>query len=148
MSKVCSFFGHRDVYTEADSLIEANVRKLIDQGTQSFWCGGYGKFDASCAKVVHALKKDYPKIELLYIMPYLNGHTIINPEIYDGTLYPEGLECVPKRFAITRRNQWMVKNSDVVIAWVDHTWGGAYTACRSAVRLGKEIINLTGIIID
>ena len=148
MGKVCSFFGHRDAHAAADSLIESHVRQLIDQGVMSFWCGGYGKFDARCAHIVHGLKKDYPEIELIFVMPYLKGHSVINPKIYDGTLYPEGLESVPQRFAIVHRNRWMVKNSDTIIAWVDHTWGGAYTACLTAAKQGKEIINLTGMKIE
>jgi len=148
MGKVCAFFGHRDAYTASDSLIESNVRQLIDRGVSSFWCGGYGKFDAKCAHVVHGLKRDYPEMELVFILPYLTGSRFYEPDFYDAVLFPEGLEAVPPRFAIARRNQWMVKNSDIIIAWVDHTWGGAYNTCRIAVKQGKEVINLAGMAIE
>lgn len=148
MGKVCSFFGHRDAVNCPEILIKDCVRELVIKGVHSFWCGGYGNFDACCARVVHGLKKEYPEIELIYILPYLSGHHINGIEMYDGTIYPEGLESVPPRFAIARRNQWMIKNSDVIVAWVDHTWGGAYTACLGAAKQGKKIINLTGMKIE
>lgn len=43
---------------------------------------------------------------------------------YDSTTYPP-LEKVPPRYAIVRRNEWMVRESDVVISGVTHGWGGA-----------------------
>ena len=36
------------------------------------------------------------------------------------TIYPEGLEYTPRRFAISKRTQWMVQQSDYVIAYVEH----------------------------
>lgn len=36
-------------------------------------------------------------------------------DIYDAMIYLEGLENVPKRFAISRRNQWMAQNCDMSI---------------------------------
>ncbi len=62
-------------------------------------------------------------------------------KLYDETIYPE-LEKVPYRFAISKRNEWMVDNSDLVIAFVSHSWGGAATTYRYAIRKKKQIINL------
>jgi len=35
-----------------------------------------------------------------------------------NTIYPEGLETVPKRFAISWRNKWMIEQSDIVVTYV------------------------------
>jgi hypothetical protein len=58
------------------------------------------------------------------------------------TLYPEGLEFVPRRFAITRRNRWMVEQSDYVIAYVQTGYGGAYIALEHARQRGVKTVNL------
>ena len=59
---------------------------------------------------------------------------------YDSTVYPP-LETVPRRFAISHRNRWMVESADVVVAYVLHDWGGAATTLRYACRKKKKIIS-------
>ena len=46
------------------------------------------------------------------------------------------------RFAILWRNEWMVRQSDFVVCYVTHTWGGAYQAVDLAERKHLTIINL------
>ena len=64
----------------------------------------------------------------------------------DGeTFYPEGLESVPRRFAIARRNDWMLKEADTVVAYVRFFGGGAGQFVQKAERQKKRIINLADI---
>ena len=58
------------------------------------------------------------------------------------TLYPEGLESVPRRFAISWRNDWMLKQSDVVVCYVRHSLGGSGKFVEKAIRQKKQVINL------
>lgn len=44
---------------------------------------------------------------------------------FDNTIYPE-IENVPPKFAIIKRNEWMIDKSDFLIAYVEHNCGGAY----------------------
>lgn len=62
-------------------------------------------------------------------------------EELDSVLYPE-LENVPPRYAISHRNRWMVEQADIVISFVSHQYGGAYTTYLHAKRNGKKIYNL------
>ena len=48
-------------------------------------------------------------------------------------IYPE-LDNVPLRFAISKRNKWMVEQADIVIAYITHTYGGAYATYRHAKK--------------
>ena len=64
----------------------------------------------------------YPNIEAVLVLAYLDRE--IDASRYDDTTYPP-LEKVPRRYAILRRNEWMVSVSDVVISGVLHSWGGA-----------------------
>ena len=57
-------------------------------------------------------------------------------------LYPEGLESVPPRYAISRRNKWMIRESDVAVTYITHSWGGAAKFAEKAKREGKTVINL------
>lgn len=57
---------------------------------------------------------------------------------YNSTAYPP-LENMPPRYAIIKRNQWMVSDSDVVISGVTHSWGGAANTLDFAKNKGKVI---------
>ena len=65
---------------------------------------------------------------------------------YSDTIYPMGLENVHPRFAIERRNRWLVDNSDYVIAYVNRTYGGAAKFYELAVKRKKKTINLNDVI--
>ena len=134
-----TFCGHRDVLDSKS--VEAWLRgvcmELIQQGAYEFLLGGYGRFDSLCAAVLRDMKKQHPDIHLVLVLPYLNS-TMIN-DGYDSTVYPP-LESVPRRFAISRRNEWMVSESDVVVAYVIRGFGGAARTLDYARRKKKPII--------
>lgn len=134
-----TFCGHRDV-VPTDSVrvwLEKCVEELIQKGATGFYLGGYGSFDNMAASVVCELKKKYPNICSVLVIPYLNRD--IDTSGYDLTIYPP-LETVAKQFAITRRNQWMVQTADVIVAYVRHNWGGAAATLAYARRKKKRII--------
>lgn len=49
---------------------------------------------------------------------------------------------VPKRFAISWRNKWMLKQVDTVITYVTHPASGAWEFEKLAVKQGKRVINI------
>lgn len=111
---------------------------IIKQGVNIFYLGGYGAFDSLAAAVLRKQKTQYPEIELILVLAYFD--TKRDTSGYDSTVYPP-LETVPRRFAISHRNRWMVENSDVVVAYVLHDWGGAATTLRCARKKKKQIIS-------
>lgn len=144
---VVTFCGHGDFYGDEDvkRWLRDTVEALILRGADDFLLGGYGGFDACAASVVWALKKKYPTIRSTLILPYLDR--TVDASKYDGTLYPP-LENVPRRYAISRRNEYMVNEADIVVAYVTHGWGGAATTLAYAKRKKKEIINYAGTSAD
>ncbi len=58
-------------------------------------------------------------------------------------MLPEGLEKVHPRYAISRRNEWMLKQADYVVTYVTHSWGGAARYARQAEHMGKALLSLT-----
>ena len=140
--KIVTFCGHSDVI-EPDAVwvwLTRIVERLIISGAQSFYLGGYGAFARMAAAVVWELKQSYPHIESVLVLPYLDWG--VDTEHYDCTTYPP-LENVPKRYAILRRNQWMVERADVIVSYVTHAWGGAAKTLEHAKRKKKKIINYT-----
>jgi uncharacterized phage-like protein YoqJ len=137
--RTVTFCGHSDCYEPGiKSWLQEQIEKAITQGAEEFLLGGYGGFDNLAATVVWEFKSKYPQIQSILVLPYLDRK--VASDKYDSTTYPP-LETVPKRYAISRRNQWMVEQADVVIAYVTHGWGGAAKTLEYAKRKKKTIIN-------
>ena len=137
---IVTFCGHAQISQseKIEKWLYAVTQKLIEQGATTFYLGGYGAFDSLAASVLREQKKQYPQIELILVLAYLN--TGRDTSGYDITVYPP-LETVPRRFAISHRNRWMVESADVVVAYVLHDWGGAATTLRCAKQKKKQIIS-------
>ena len=121
---IVTFCGHSEVpdREQVRGWLTDVCERLIEGGAAEFYLGGYGAFDRLCADVLHGLKRRHAHIRLILVLPYLNG--AMPAEGYDETVYPP-LESVPRRYAILRRNEWMIQRCDVLVAYVTHGWGGA-----------------------
>lgn len=58
------------------------------------------------------------------------------------TIIPDGIETVPKKFAINYRNSWMIEQSDYVVTYVNSSVGGAAKFKKQAEKKNKIVINL------
>lgn len=135
-----TFCGHAQVAEQekVEQWLFQVTEELIEQGADTFYLGGYGSFDNLAAKVLRCQKKRYPKIELVLVLEYLNTGRDISG--YDRSVFPP-LETVPRRFAISHRNRWMVERADVVVAYVLHDWGGAAATLRCARQKGRRMVS-------
>ena len=139
-----TFCGHGKItYTdETRKLLRDTIEKLISEGADEFLLGGYGAFDVMAANAVRSLKEKYAYIKSVLVVPYIDRD--FDRDLYDCSEYPP-IEQVPKRFAILKRNEWMVNQADVLVAYVDHDWGGAAKTLEHAVSKKKRIINVAKI---
>lgn len=143
---IITFCGHGNINIDqnvADKIKDFLIEKIKQYPNAKFYLGGYGCFDSLIFSILRTLKKDFPNIELVFISPYLDSSyskLLIANEIYDSTIYPP-LETVPKKFAILKRNEWMVDSCDLLIAYVKYSWGGARKTLDYAIRKKKPYIN-------
>lgn len=145
-----TFIGHS--YVKCEEELKRLVRQVLLSELRgdrvTFYIGGYGRFDQLCAEVCRDLKEEFLEVELVYVTPYISLSEqvkikdYIKSGVYDSSLYPP-IENTPQRFAIIKRNEWMINNSDLIIAYIDHTYGGAYRSLTYAIRRKKRIINLS-----
>lgn len=137
---VVTFCGHREVVNAPllDAWLNEIAEALIQEGANCFYLGGYGQFDRAAAAAIRKQKERYPQIRSVLVLPYLDA-TLPTAD-YDETVYPP-LESVPKRYAILRRNQYMVDKADVVVAYVSRSFGGAYQTLQYAKRKRKRIVS-------
>ena len=137
-----TFFGHKDTPKEFEPTLRATLVDLIENhGATEFYVGNNGNFDTIVRRQLENLSQTYP-ITYNVVLAYLPT----KKSEYDGftnTLLPEGIETAPKRFAISYRNKWMVEQSDVVVTYVTHSFGGAAQFKELAERQGKIVIELS-----
>ena len=137
-----TFCGHGEIVYDDKVQQELifEITKQIKNGETEFLLGGYGNFDILAAKLVKTIKEKNPNIKSTLVLPYLDRKYDL--DLYDGTIYPK-LETIPKRFAILKRNEFMVVDmSSTIIAYVLHSWGGAAKTLNYAVKKNKAIINI------
>lgn len=111
----------------------------------TFYSGGMGDFDGMCESVVRELKKEYTKIKLYLILPYMVKSLNNAPEYYkynyDDVIIPDMGDIHYKR-AIPERNKWIVDNSDYIICLINRTYGGAYTTYKYAKNSNVTVIDV------
>ncbi len=136
---IVTFAGHRKV--EEQEIVRRwlydEVTQQIENGAETFYLGGYGEFDEMAAQVVKEHKEKHPNIRSILIVAYPNRKW--NAELYDECLYPLA-ENVSPRAAIPKRNEWMMKTADVVVAYIIHVGGGAEKSVGIARKAGKKVI--------
>ncbi len=137
-----TFFGHKDTPKEAEETLGTVLIDLIENhGITKFYVGNNGNFDIMVRRNLDTLSKLYPinySIVLAY-MPVAKSEY----EDFTNTVIPEGIENVTKRFAISYRNKWMIKQSDIVVTYVTHSFGGAWQFKSIAEKQGKKVIELS-----
>ena len=142
-----ALFGHRDF--DAHEKLEKEFFPILNQLIQGkdcveFYIGRDGEFDVFAASLIKKFQKntENTNTELILVLPYLKKDIEYYEKYYNAIVLPECIEKVHPKKAITRRNEWMIENCDMLICYAKHKNGGAYTVWKYAEKLRKRIINL------
>ena len=144
-----TFFGHSEITSDRDN-IEKQVSKifcdLIEADSScTFLCGHKGTFDIICEKCIDSLKQAHGNIQKIYITPYYSdtyqkSQLQLLKNMFDEIIFPPPCERCYKKFAYSRRNEWMIENADVIVFYLKYNWGGTFSSYRYAKHINKEII--------
>ena len=139
---VCTFFGHRDTPDEVSQLLCNSISDLIEnKDVTDFYVGYNGKFDIMVFKKLRELSALHP-IKFSVVLPYIPTKGKYEAEVSACSMLPDGIENVPRKFAISYRNKWMIEQSDFVITYVSRSFGGAAQFRELALKKGKTVIDL------
>ena len=151
---IIAFIGNKEVYDSETVLkkLLAEFEKLFGSGLSDvlsdfpvFYCGGYGRFSQIASEAIDTFRQRHPEIQSkkLFITPYLAPSYLKTNEymreFYDEIIYPP-LENVPLKFAISRRNQWMIDRCNLLIAYMENPCGNTRKCVEYAVRKDKIVI--------
>ena len=141
-----SFVGHRRLcnITSIENDIERIILDLLKQKEYvEFFIGRNGDFDIAAASAVKRAQRAFGNHNstLTLVLPYHAKDELYYAQYYDEILFPIPEKC-HFNAAITKRNQWMVEHSELLISFVEATSGGAYQTMKYAEEKGVPIINL------
>lgn len=74
---------------------------------------------------------------VLAYMPSV-GSAEWNPYEYGETMLPKGIEVIHPRYSISWRNKWMVNESDIVVCYINRSWGGVAKYVEMAAKKAKR----------
>ena len=140
--RTACFFGHRDVTHDIRAKLQFIIEQLItEKQINSFYVGHQGQFDSMVYSVLKELKVKYPHIRYAVVLAYMPDSYI--KEVYgEDTLFPDDMESVPKKYAISKRNDWMIQHSDYAVCYVHKITGGAAKFREKAEKKGLQIIDV------
>ncbi len=138
----CIFFGHRECYGLDTTTLNEVLLDLLAKGVTQFYVGYQGQFDHIILHSLKTLRNKHSHISISVVLAYPPTNSLAPALSGVNTLYPEGLEYGPVKFAIERRNRWMIAHADYCITYVTHPRGGAYKFAKLAKKKGLTVINL------
>ncbi len=139
---ICSMFGHHDAPADLlTPLTTMLVHLTKEEHVDRFLIGNQGSFDLLARYVLNEIViPGRPRVKYSVVLAYLPSvRPLEYPYRPEETIYPEGLEKVPLRFAISRRNRWMVNQSDLVLVYCRYSTGGTASIAEYAEKKGKPV---------
>ena len=137
--RAACFTGHRTLlFTEKRKIEKRTEQLVIDaiaQGYQFFYAGGALGFDTLAAQIVLKLKKKYPHIKLILVLPYHQEIDIPCDEcICLAEKYKKGCFHI--------RNRYLVEHSNYCVCYLTENRGGTFYTVNYAQKQGLEIHNI------
>ncbi len=141
-----SFIGHRELHRikYIEDKLERLIRDLLCKKEYvEFYVGRNGDFDISAASVIKRVQKNFGAHDssLILVLPYHAKDEEYYKKFYDEVWIPIENKTHFKA-AITKRNEWLTDNSDLLIAYVENEYGGAYNTLKHAEKKGVQIVNI------
>ena len=151
--KTCCFTGHREIeekeFQKVKKKVKAVIVSLIEKGVLYFGAGGALGFDTLAAEIVLELKKNYPQIKLILVLPcpeqtrgwnkkdvqkYEQIKAKADKVVYTADHYYRGCMHV--------RNRHLVDNSAYCICYLIKEHGGTAYTVDYATEKGLGIYNI------
>lgn len=137
---ICSFFGHTDAPENIKNALKNHIVQMIEKNIFSFYTGNNGKFDFMVQSVLEDLSLQYPQITYSIVLSHIGERAISGNQ--NRTVFPDGLELVPPRFAISKRNEWLIQHSDIVLTYLKYHSSNCAKWVEKAKRKKLKVINI------
>ena len=149
-----SFTGHRNADPSIRAALYDTIKRLAEDGADTFCAGGAAGFDTFAAEEVLRVKEEYPRIKLRLVLPcspkeQTHSFSREMKEAYVRVMRgADDTEYVSEYYTkscMKERNQRLVDLADICVCWYDsenHPHSGTGQTVRMAEKKGIEVINL------
>ena len=166
-AKTCCFTGHRSLSGEEKMKAAVRLRRVIEEqikaGIVFYGAGGARGFDTLAAQIVLDMKKEYPQLRLILVLPCENQtrgwHSediavyedikrrsdkvvYVSREYTPDCMHRRSGEAVRLSGRVRRRNRHLVDHSGTCICYLTRSTGGTAYTVDYARRRGLRIINV------
>ncbi len=152
-AKTCCFTGHRSLSSEEKLRATVRLRRVIEEqikaGIVFYGAGGARGFDALAAQTVLDMKKEYPQLRLILVLPcedqtrrWCSEDIAVYEDIMrrsDKVVYVSR-EYTPD--CMHRRNRHLVDQSGTCICYLTRSSGGTAYTVDCARKKGLHVINI------
>ena len=152
-AKTCCFTGHRSLSHVEKLKVAVCLRKIIEEqikaGVVFYGAGGALGFDALAAQTVLEMKKEYPQLRLILVLPcedQTRGWRSEDIAVYeDIKRRSDKVVYVSREYTqdcMHRRNRHLVDHSGTCICYLTRSSGGTAYTVDYAWRKGLHVINI------
>ena len=119
---------------------ETLIRLIVENGETTFYVGNHGAFDLIVTAVFKRVKAQFPHVSCYVVL----SHMPTAPQTDElPTILPEAVVASPPKFAISRRNMWMIEHSSIVVTYAPYSFGNSAKYKAIAAKKGKRIIEIS-----
>lgn len=151
--KTCCFTGHRNLSSGEKLKVSVRLRRVIEEqikaGVVFYGAGGALGFDTLAAQIVLDMKKEYPQLRLILVLPcedQSRGWRSEDIAVYeDIKRRSDKVVYVSRQYTsdcMHRRNRHLVDHSGTCICYLTRSSGGTAYTVDYARRKGLCIINV------
>lgn len=144
-----AFTGHRTYRGEANESLGEVIERLYARGFRSFLSGMAVGFDLAAAEAVLRCREHLPDLALVAVVPFAEQEHRFSPadKARFQHIVAEADEVITlaeeyHRGCYAQRNNFLVDNASLVVAWYGQQQGGTRYTVRRALRRGCEVWNL------
>ncbi len=137
-ARACAFTGHRMLGEDFDAeRLREEIKKKIDEGTYVFLSGMAVGFDLLAAEFVLAFREEIPQVKLIACIPCKDQNKYYSEEnkmrYYTALVTADEVVTLAEKYhlgCMRKRNEYMVENSDCLIAYCHKKEGGTASTVR------------------
>lgn len=144
-----AFTGHRSYNGERYDVLLATIRELYNEGYTTFLSGMALGFDMAAAEAVISLRQELPSLRLICVIPFegqQRGFPQQERERFERIVASadEAVTLLPKyqTNAFLLRNDFLVENSSLLVAYFTGESGGTAYTVKKATKRALRLINL------
>lgn len=144
-----AFSGHRTYCGDAAEALRRTVGELYARGFRTFLSGMAVGFDLAAAEAVLELRERASGVRLVAAVPFRGQESRFSPadrerfrRVLAAADSVEMLAPAYHRGCYAVRNDFLVDNARVLVAWYDGSPGGTRYTVRRALYRGLEVLDL------